>query len=78
MRLIEFYKSVHHPHGTIAMLKPRKTDAEKIYNWCINNDISCINKDKLHCTVLYSKAPVEHLSKFNNKKINVKSKINQW
>jgi len=78
MRLIEFYNASHHPHGTIAMLKPCGTDAEKLYKWCINNNISCIDKDKLHCTVLYSKAPVEHLTKFNNKNFIVKSKINQW
>jgi len=78
MRLIEFAKSSIHPDGTIAMLKLYKDDADKLHNWCNKHQIQCIDKDKLHCTVLYSKQPVEHLVKYNNKLLNVNADIIGW
>lgn len=77
MRIFEFV-STKHPHGTIAMLKPSKKVANELYNWCKNNNIQCIDKDDFHCTVLFSKKPVEHLVKHNNKKVIVDAKIKGW
>ena len=67
-----------HKHGTIAVIKPCNEDAGKIYKWCNENNIPCIDRDQLHCTVLFSSAPVEHLTKHHNKKIAVNSKIIGW
>lgn len=78
MRLIEFSSSNSHDHGTIAMLKLNEEDSEKLYKWCNENNIPCIDKDKLHCTVLFSKKPVEQLSKHNNKDVNVEADIIGW
>lgn len=78
MKICEFVKSTDHVHGTIAMLKPCAEDAEKLHKWCIDNDIPCIDTDKLHCTVLFSKEPVEHLVKHNNQTVTVKSTIKKW
>lgn len=78
MRLLEFDSQTFHPHGTIAMLKLSEACAQTLSEWCRDNRIPCIDKDKLHCTVLYSKKPVEHLVKHNNKKILAQGKILEW
>lgn len=76
MRLIEFID--RHEHGTIAMIKPCKDHANMLYEWCRDNNIPCIDKDKLHCTILFSKNPVVHLAKHNNKQLIIESKILGW
>lgn len=78
MKLIELDTGLYHTHGTIAMLKPTVECASTLYKWCKSNNIPCIDPEKLHCTVLFSKKPVEHLVKHNNKKIIVPAKILEW
>lgn len=78
MRLFEFALTDKHKHGTIAMLKPCREDADRLHQWCNENNVPCIDKDKLHCTVLFSKAPVEHLTKHHDKDIVIKANITGW
>ena len=78
MRLDEIDQSGKHPHGTIAMLKLCKGDQKKLHEWCEENKIPCIDKNKLHCTVLYSSAPCAHLEKHHKKSIYVPCTVKGW
>lgn len=78
MRLFEFDSSKEHPHGTIAILKLCNPDQKKLTEWCKENKIPCIDKNKLHCTVLYSTNPCAHLTKYHKKKIYVPCTVRGW
>ena len=78
MKIIEFDSRSYHRHGTIATLRPTEECAKSLYEWCNSNNITCIDPEKLHCTVLFSKEPVEHLVAHNNKKIVIEAKILGW
>lgn len=67
-----------HEHGTISLLRMGKSSADSIGEWCRQRGISCINEEDLHCTVLFSRNPVEHLSELNDTPIKVKARIKSW
>lgn len=64
-----------HTHGTIVMLIPTKESANNIAKWCNLNKISCMDPKELHCTVLYSRKPVESLNSIDGKKTAVNARI---
>jgi 2'-5' RNA ligase len=78
MKLFEIEQDIDHPHGTIAMLKLRESDQQKLYDWCEENNIPCIDKDKLHCTVLFSSTPCAHLTKHHKKSLYVPCTVRGW
>lgn len=67
-----------HKNGTIALLRLSKQSAEELKEWCDLNDIPCNDPKKLHCTVLFSQNPVEHLSWLNGAKLKVHARIKGW
>lgn len=69
---------VLHPHGTIVTLIPSKTSAASISGWCKDNGISCMSPEKLHCTVLFSRKPVESLLEIDKKQVGIKTQVKGW
>lgn len=67
-----------HKNGTIALLYPTEECAENVKEWCISNNLPCLDIEELHCTVLYSKVPVEKLTKLNNSTLDIPAKIKGW
>lgn len=67
-----------HNNGTIAMLKLSEDSASKISEWCQRQGIECVDPSTLHCTVLYSRVPVEHLSILNDQPVSIEAKIKGW
>jgi 2'-5' RNA ligase len=65
-------------HGTIVKVDLNKEVAKDLYNWCDTNGISCIQPDKMHCTLLYSKIPVKKLMQLNGLNIKPSAKILNW
>ena len=69
---------VTHNHGTISKLGLSKRSANQLKNWCYNNDIPCIDGKELHCTLLFSRKPVEKLCRFDGSRILVRAGIKGW
>lgn len=69
---------VSHPHGTIAKLVPSRESQENLAKWCNENRIPCIDPSKFHCTVLFSRKPVETLVELNGKKVRLATEIKGW
>lgn len=67
-----------HTHGTISKLSLSSASADKLYNWCIKNNIECIAPEKFHCTVLFSRKPVTKLTALDHSNVNVTAKIKDW
>ena len=68
----------NHAHGTIAKLCLSDASAANLSQWCFENDVPCIDERKLHCTVLFSKKPVSHLTRLNDARLMVPAKIIGW
>lgn len=75
LNILEFE---NHNNGTYSCLKLDHNSAKELKQWCIDNNISCMPENELHCTILYSKEPVKKLTILNNKKISVDAKILKW
>jgi len=58
--------------GTIALLKPSKSTAITIKNWCDSNNLPCLDPNRIHCTVLYSQNTVPELSNLDGQPMVVK------
>lgn len=67
-----------HPHGTIVMLKMTDDCAHRFSEWCNTQNISCIPKEDMHITVLYSKTPVPHLESMHGNTVRVVAKPKDW
>lgn len=69
---------LNHDNGTIAMLKLSEESASTLSDWCQRCGIECIDPTKFHCTVLYSRVPVEHLSILHEKPVNIEANVKGW
>lgn len=67
-----------HKDGTIALLHLTEESATELKNWCDRHGLPCLDVDELHCTLLYSRKPVEKFSKFDNATLDVPAKIIDW
>lgn len=67
-----------HEHGTVSLLKMGQSSASSIGAWCREHGIPCIDEADLHCTVLFSRNPVEHLSKLDGNPIKAEARIKSW
>jgi len=79
MKLIELFESKSsdddHKYGTFGCLEVDLEQAQEIAEWCDENDVPCQDKDKLHCTVIYSPKPCPELMKFDESEWNIMAKV---
>jgi len=67
-----------HKDGTYASLKLSKECAEKLANWCDENNIEHDKSKDLHCTICYSSSPLPAAEVLNCVPVNVTAKIISW
>jgi hypothetical protein len=67
-----------HEHGTIVLLELTEDSAASIGEWCRDHGIPCIDGKSLHCTVLFSRKPVEHLCELDGKPVRILGRIKSW
>ena len=65
-------------HGIIAMLKLSDKSASSLESWCQENKLPCLEKEYLHCTILFSRGIVEHLSDLNGLAVLIPARIAGW
>jgi hypothetical protein len=65
-------------HGTFAMLKLSANSASSLMSWCRENNLPCIDDEYLHCTILYSRKPVDRLSDLNGLRMLISATIIGW
>lgn len=71
-------ESPHHKDGTIALLGLSDDSAASLKIWCDNHHLPCLDVEDLHCTLLYSRKPVEKFTKFDNAKLDIPAEIIGW
>jgi 2'-5' RNA ligase len=67
-----------HKEGTYAALKLSKECAEKLANWCDENNIEHDKAKDFHCTICYSKQPVPSAEVLNCLPVSAFAKIDSW
>jgi hypothetical protein len=76
--LSESTNSNMHKNGTYADAGLSMESAQKLHKWCLDNGIPCIDFNKLHVTLLFSRAPVPQIAQLNQYKIHKPAKIIKW
>lgn len=52
--------------------------AAQLRDWCQANGISCLEEHELHCTILYSSAPVPQFTVLNEARLRIPAKVIGW
>lgn len=77
-KFVDLTESIDHKNGTFVDTDLSQESCMNLYNWCIAHNLNCIQPDKLHVTLLYSRKPVPKLQNLNNYILNKSAKIVEW
>lgn len=77
-QIIRESQSEDHANGTYSSYIVDSKTKKNILKWCEDNDIECNTKDKLHCTIVFSKTPAPDLIEYNEKPVDITAKATGW
>lgn len=77
-KFVDLNESAGHVNGTFVDTNLTETSCDKIYDWCLKHTIPCIDKDKLHVTLLHSKNPVPKLQELDGYNLSKTARIVEW
>jgi hypothetical protein len=67
-----------HPHGTLVKVMMDKASAKKLYEWCKQHNIECMEPSYLHSTLIYSLKPAPQLVALHNTQTHMVARIKGW
>ena len=65
-------------NGTYAAFYMEPECAQKLYHWCKSHGVQCQAPSELHCTVMFSRKPVNGALQFNNLPIQTQAVVKGW
>lgn len=72
------YLEQDHSHGTIVKLMLEMSCAEKLYEWCHTQHVTCIDPEQLHMTLLMCPIPAKHLTRLHNTPTHIPANALGW
>jgi nicotinic acid mononucleotide adenylyltransferase len=67
-----------HRHGTIAFLNLSSASKNQLARWCRSHDVSIMDPQQLHLTLLMSTEPAPQLKSLNGMNVKLSGKILGW
>lgn len=67
-----------HKNGTYVALYLSNSSAQRLVNWCAQQEIDHQASEEMHCTLCYSKTPVSELQQFHGLSVQTSAKIKGW